>query len=376
MRLFPFSQPKKFYLLRFEQDQPIWELSAGNEFVPIEFPPPKNGLPILAVIPDRYFFFYLPGKQQGTRRKNLHQAVQLQIKHLFPPPGPGEETQVLDTGQDVLAAFYGPKLQSFVHRHRDLLTQANIVTTPFLMARALMYKVPTPSWSMHNPGDPILLLTNNTVHSIFGNEQELERRMKTLHCDPPPVHLKLPELLLDLSHASIPWNRFRIQLPDVNNGPKHPRIFFNAAIALLIVGFLFCCGELLNMRSAQRDKKQWEQTLDTLYTQTLGPEYGSDPYGLLLYRAEQFRDQENQGLDVLDFLGRLSQAAPQGLRIHGLSLGIDSGTVQASLDSYEFMDKFIQDLQSIQAYDFSLHQADSTEDRVQITLRVEIKGLN
>lgn len=374
MKFFPLSPPKNFYLLRFEQDRPVWELPASTGLNRVEPPSPKSRLPILAVIPDRYFFYYLPGPLRGTRRSHQYQAVQMQLNHLFPSPGPEERTRVVDTGPEVLAAFSGPKLQSFLQQHRDLMSRANTVTTPFLLARALMLASNTPSWLMHNPGDPYLLVTENSLHTIYGDEKELHQRIQILGCENALIHLDLPQLIVRLSQTALPWTRFRVGLSELEPASPHTKALFKAAAALLMVGLLFCSGELLKLRSVQKDTQQWTQALDSLYTQALGPDYGADPYGMLLYRAQQSQNRHSRGVDVLDLLGRLSRKAPQGFWIQDLSLGIDSGTVQAGLQNYEQMETFLQDLQTIEGYDFTLDQADSAEGKVEFTLKVRMQG--
>ncbi|MFW6388286.1 MAG: hypothetical protein ACOCY9_00130 [Desulfohalobiaceae bacterium] len=370
MKFFGLANSRSFYLLRFEQEQPVWELISEAGSSRVDPPAAKNRLPILAVVPDRYFFYYLPENQQSLKRKELHQAVQLQLKHLFPAPGPGEERRVLDTGTEVLGLCTRSDLQSFLDQHQDLLAKANAFTTPFLLTRALMSSSSSSAWFMHNPGDPLLLLLDNCLHYIFADAREMQHRLRTLGCSCEPVQLDLQDIILQLSGSSLPWSKLRIPLPELRSSPAHSRPLFKAAAALLVIGLLFCGGELLKLRSTQAQKEQWSQALDSLYTKALGPDYGQDPYGLLLYQARNSQGQDRQGLDFLELLGTLSQAAPQGLRIQDISLGLDSGTVQAALGSYEQMDSFMQNLKEASKYDFTLEQADTQEDKVQISLKI------
>lgn len=369
MKLFGPRKAKAFYLLRFEQDEPVWALVADNQLQRVEPPAAQTRLPILAVIPDRYFFFYLPRQIHNTRRKNMQQAVRLQIKHLFPPSEAEDNCQLVDTGQEILGVFSGPKLQPFVHKHSELLIRASIVTTPLLTARAVTAGSEIVTWSMHNPEDPFLLCTADTLHYIADEIQELDYRLQTLHSS-RPVHLDLEDLVLQLATRSIPWSRLRIPLPELETGINQVPSIFKAAAALLLIGLVFCAGEALKLNSAVQYKDKWIHNLDTLYTQALGPDYGPDPYGLLLYQAQEARDQNSHGLDFLEFLGRVSKAAPNSLEIKDISLNKNSGTVQAVVNSFEQMETFVRKLQDFDSYTFTLDQADSNEQGVQFTLQI------
>jgi hypothetical protein len=372
MKFFGPRKEKTFYLLRFEKDEPVWDLIAHNQLQRVDPPPAQTKLPILAVIPDRYFFFYLPRQIHNTQRKNMHQAAELQLKHLFPPSNADEDRQLLDTGQEILGVFSGSKVQSFVHKNSELLTRASIVTTPFLIARALASPSDSITWSMHNSEDPFLLCTVDTLHYLSDEVQEVDYRLQTIHSS-RPEHLDFEDLVLQLATRSIPWSRLRIPLPELGSKTNHVRSMFKAAAALLLIGLIFCAGEALKLRSAVQYKDQWLQSLDALYIQALGPDYGNDPYGLLLYQAQEAQGQDSNRLDFLDFLGRMSKVAPNSLEILDMSLNTDTGTIQAVVNSFEQMETFVRELQALDSYAFTLDQADSNEQGVQFTLQVTIE---
>jgi hypothetical protein len=89
-----------------------------------------------------------------------------------------------------------------------------------------------------------------------------------------------------------------------------------------------------------------------------------------LYQAQEARDQNSHGLDFLEFLGRVSKAAPNSLEIKDISLNKNSGTVQAVVNSFEQMETFVRKLQDFDSYTFTLDQADSNEQGVQFTLQI------
>lgn len=370
MRLFSISAPKRFYLVRFEQDRTVWELCSRWGREETEPPGKKTRLPVVAVIPDRFFFFYKPRNLKGKGRKNLRTGAELQLRHLFPAPGPGEDVGVLDTGDEILGYFRGSGLGDFLEKHRESLNLASTLTTPFLLARAVMSSRDYQAWTLHYPGDPRVLCVRDHLEYFYGDENELGQRLEGYGLEAEPEHVGFQDLIHDLSQGEVPWSRFRLTLPELEEERGETTLLFRAAAAVLVIGLLFCGGEFIRYQSLEAQRTQWEEALDSLYTQALGPDYGPDPYGMLMYRADQADSRDERGLDFVDFMGRISQAAPEGLRVENLALRRDSGTIQASIQDYDQMESFLDNLEASDNYDFTLDQADSSGERVRMNLRV------
>ncbi|WP_291321883.1 hypothetical protein [Desulfonatronospira sp.] len=370
MSLFKRGSPREFYLARPEQGRVEWYFCTPEEVQEIEEPPASSRYPLLVMLPDRFFFFHIPEDLQGKKRKVMHAAAELQLRHLFPAPSGGESMEVLDTGIDVLGCFRSGELDAFVQQHKPLLLRASAVTTAFLGGRAATVNTNTHFWTMHNPGDPRMLVMDNRLEYFFGDEQELEQRVRDSGLSTSPALLTVQDVIQSVAANAVPWNSFKLQLSQISEVQSGSKLVLKAAAVLFLAGMLFCGGEIYKLRSLEMERAQWQTALEEVYTGALGPDYGSDPYGLLLYRAEQSRNTHRLGVDFMEFLGRLSRAAPESLLVHGFSLGIDSGRVQASLDNYEQMERFLENLNDAEGYSFTLDQAESAGDRVEITLRV------
>ena len=50
----------RFYILHFEGDTPQWGIYDGDAVRSSEPPGDKPSLPVVALIPDRFFYFFLP----------------------------------------------------------------------------------------------------------------------------------------------------------------------------------------------------------------------------------------------------------------------------------------------------------------------------
>ncbi len=370
MRIFKLSPQKKIYLLSFFRDEPVWELYSQDGREKVDRPVKNPGIPILAIIPDRFFFFYIPRAIQGKNLRHSREAARLQLGHLFPSPGPGEDMGVLNTGNEILGFFQKADFGHFLEKYKDQLAMAGSVTTPFLLGRALMHAENISSWYTRNPGDPVVLVRKDRLDYFSGDDRELEKRLGNHKSDEKPVLLEFRDLVSRLTNMVIPWSRFRLSLPEIEVRRGETRFLAGVAAVILVAGLLFCFGEIFKLFSARSYKNDWEKALESLYASALGPDFGSDPYGLLLYRASQSRSEDQNGLDILSLLGILSGSAPDSLVVESLSLGIDSGVIRAFVGSYDEMENFINQLRRNNKYTFTLDQADSADGRVNLTIRV------
>ncbi len=368
MNLFNLSSPKNYYLLTFSDCKPVWEICGPNGRKKADKPSRKSRVPVLAVIPDRYFFYYLPQNLQAKNRRTMLRAAELHLRHVFPAPHEKESLEIMDTGTHILGIFHRPDLDSFIRDNQDDLTMAGSISTPLLLGLALMPRTGNQDWILRNPGDPTIMFSRNKLDYFSGDEQELKQRMDILGSGPEFHTVDIDSLLARLSATPVPWSGFRLTLPRLESGRGQPLTLIKAAMGVLVVGLTFCLGDYFKLRSITQEKTQWEQKLDALYTRALGPEYGPDPYGLLLYHADQASGRAARGLDFMDFLGHLSLAAPESLIIETITLSMDSGSLRASLSTYDKMEIFLDNLKQASGYAFTLDQADSSEGRVNLVL--------
>ncbi len=368
MKFFSFSSPKEYYVLNFSGTAQVWQLWSAQGSKTVEMPPVKPRLPVLAVIPDRYFFYFMPGNLPAKNRKSMTRAVRLQMEHLFPAPHQKESIEIMDTGTHILGIFHGPELDAFLSEHADELAMAGSVTTPFLLSLAVMSHNGITNWRLHNPGDPTILVSGKKLDFFSGDEQELRQRISFHESGSESRVVNTGHLLDNLCTSTVSWNRLRLALPQLESERGQVSSLLKAAVALLIIGLIFCMGDFFKLRNAVKEKHHWEQQLDELYASALGQNYGPDPYGLLLYHADQSSERSVQGLDFIDLMGRLSQAAPESLVIEAVALGMNSGTLRGSLDNYDKMEVFLNNLKAGSGYTFTLDQADSVEGRVNLVL--------
>ncbi len=353
---------RKFLCLNFSGDTPRWHLCTSQGMTHAD-PSSQGGLPVLALLPDRFFFCHLPAELQGKNRRRLRQAEELRLRHIFPDPEPAQQTMILDTGRHILGCISSSELSTYIRDNLNLLTRCRAVTTPLILSLALQDIHGLSSWTLNNPGD-------SWIHVQQTGLEYLQFPGQQSNSAPGPDQSQAPELSLDkllqcLSSRSGSWRSFNLPLQELEKGRQKSFFILKAAGVLLLSGLLFCAGDLFRLYRTGQTAENWQKRLESLYTRALGPDYGPDPYGLLLYQADQGPGRQTTGIDPLDLLAVLSRSAPESMQVRSLSLNLDSGTVTAGFESYQDMEKMLQQLSRAPKYNFTLEQADSRDNLVE-----------
>lgn len=365
MNLSDFTGPKKILCLDFSGNTARWRLCTSQGMTDTEASSPGR-IPVLALLPDRFFFCHLSADLQGGKRRRLRQAEQLRLGHIFPEPEASEQTMVLDTGNHILGCIRGSGLDDLIQDNLDLLTRCSAVTTPLILSLALQSIHGRSSWTLHIPGDPLIHVQETGLEYIRATPGQSDSA-------PEPDQnrasvLGLEELMRCLCRKPGSWKGFSLPLQELEKSRQKSFFVLKAAAVLFLAGLLFCAGDLFRLHRTGRTAQEWQQQLESLYTRALGPDYGPDPYGLLLYQAEQAAGPQTRGIDPLDLLAVLSRAAPENLTVNSLSLDLNSGTITAGLESYQDMENMLQNLAKAPRYSFTLEQADSRDSLVETVL--------
>lgn len=362
---------REFYAITFENQESLvhhWKEGAG---IRVEASQLKRRLPILIIIPDHYFFFHFMPHLQGSKRKALRQAAQLQIGNLFPEPRTDERPVIIDTGKYILGCYPSLELNSLLKKHSHYFANAHGITTGLLLALEMLPLDSDTSWLLSTPGQPVTLINHNTLQYFSGDQREIDQRVNMLSHEYRLEKTTLNDLISQLSVSGRPWTGLQLSLPHFEKDNNLTGTVLKAALIILTTGLLFCAGQFFQLRAVQTEQKAWEQELQSLYVRALGPDHGSDPYGLLLFRANQTQNK-SQGVNFIQLLGLISQHAPQGMNIENISMSTDTATITVYMDNYQQMEKLLEDLADSSVYRFTLDQADSVEGRINAVMSVSM----
>lgn len=361
----------RYHVVRFVNDVPVWEIFDGERLQPSQEPRASRTLPVLVLLPDHFFFFFLPDavQLQGAARRRLA-AARLQMDHMFPASSNGhDDSGVLAVGSDQCLGYYRhPTAISFAERHKRILGRANAVTTPFFLAWNAASANGVHEWAWHSPWEATRALASGHGLDYFqGDDREWTLRLAR-HAGSAVKQWSLPELLA--AAPRVGWSKLRLPMPALNGEGADQRRLFRLGAAVAALAVLFWLGQGLRLADQKRQVAHWEQATTEMYVQLLTPPLGPDPYGRLLFRLNQLRTPVAEGLDALELLGLLSSAAPAGFRVESLALGANAGTIRAKLGDYEQLEALLKALEGHPRFDFSLDQATSADNEILVTLRV------
>jgi len=362
---------QEWRVITFSGDEPLWSRFDGERLIP-DGPEAarRDGGPVIAVLPDDFFFFTLVTAPRTMREHKVHGALRLKMRHSFPPAVPGlEQGSFRLTPTDIVGYSAHPALQDFTAAHRALLDSADVVTSSFIIAFLAARIRNLGPWVWENGNGPGALINQEELHFFRSGGDEFEKRKALLQIDQEPERLGLENSLAALHKQGLRPAKMRLPLQSLQSSREfEPKFWSRVIAAVVMAGLLFSAGEFFRMRSLQKNAQVYETAIQDLYTGVLGENPGPDPFGTLLFRVEQRRGGGRDGVDVLGLLAVLSQDAPEGFTLEGVNFNGESGSIRALIDSYDQLDAMLERLGQSPDYAFSLEQASNTKQGVLMNL--------
>lgn len=361
-----------FYMIRFHGTEPLWSLFDGESINDCAPPEGKPGLPVVAFLPDRFFFFFLTKSKGTVGDRRMRAAVKLQMEHFFPPADEDQETGILKTVDGaVLGYFTRPDLKDFWLEHKTTLNRANLVSCPFVAAWTAAGLRALPAWMWQENGGPQALYAQGDLLYFRSDTGELQARLQEMEPDEQPKELDLEEVLTALAEYKVKLGRLRLPLnPLGETDETSPQKWIPAFIAVAILGLIFTVGQIGKWWTVKNKNAELQQSLEEQYLTVLGTDLGNDPFGKLLFKLDQLKGTKTQGINVLDLLTLMSKAAVSGFVVDSISLAGDGGTLRGRVGDYNLLQKMLQDLSADDRYEFTLEQATNTKGGVVFSLKI------
>jgi len=354
-------------MLRFEGDEPVWTCREGGRMAPSSRPGTGPSLPVMAVVPDRYFFFYLPEGLAVKSERRLRAATLLQLRHVFPPPGPEQEQGTLTPGPAGMPGFLThPELAAFWERHREDLERATLVTTPFVLAWQWAQSRGLDAFRIEGNGGgaaPAVFAEGGLRFAVGGLPEPGEAAGAEV--------LDWTEAALHAGEGGMKWSRLGLPLVRTGSGRLRLRPYVAALIGLTLAFLLVASVQVRHIMLLDQGAEAWQGALDQLYSRVLGPDPGPDPHGSLAYALDRLKGREANTLDLIALLASLSAAAPEALDIEAVAMAPNETTVRGKVGSYDALEAYTAKLQEQGApFRFTLEQATTTPGGVGFSLKV------
>lgn len=363
---------KRFYVLRFPQGEPEWERFEAGTFSPAEPPVGDPGLPVVALIPDRYFFFHLPRGLAVRGERRQKSATELRLSQIFPPPGPGQERGALAPGPAGMPGFFThPGLAEFWEQRRGLLDQATLVTTSFVLAWHWAQARGLGEWTLPggNGDGPLALYGEDGLHYLHDAARKAAELAAAGAAPAPAIDWR--EILASIGEPGLAWSKLRIPLRGFGAGRISLRPYVHAVVGLTLAALLLYTGPVRQIVAFGRGADAWKQALNGLYAKALGSDIGRDPFGSLAAKLERLKGRQGGSADLLEFLAALSAPAPDGLEVETVTLSSRTGAVSGKAGNYESLQAYLKSLPKDGPFGFTLEQATNMPGGVGFSLKVE-----
>lgn len=362
---------ENWHILSFSEGKPVWFLYDGEKLAPEAEPGAKRTGTTIALIPDDFLFFVMVAAPRSLRERNIHSGLRLRMRHSFPQPAPRQERSIFRVSPDeVLGYDSHPGLPDFLDRHRELLDSADVVTSPFILSFMAAKSENLSSWVWSGNGGPSALVHEHELQYFRSGRDELENRLSLLRLEQSPAVLDLERSLKILSGRNVRPSRLRLPLNMLRSARDfEPRFWTRVIVATAVAGLLFCAGQAAKLVNLHKTVATYELANDSLYKSVLGPDPGSDPFGMLLYKLEERRGGSRSGADILGMLSLLSGNAPEQLKIENISYSNEAGSLRAIIGTFDQLEAMLANLSKAKEYGFTLEQASNTADGVLFNMK-------
>ncbi len=304
----------------------------------------SKGDELYLILPDNLFFFF---QTDIVSKRRVAQTVKAYAKTLFPS---AINVGYVNIFNPVVGYIFSKDKLKVIDD--EMLNAAVFVTTPFLV-----YAFYKDNFAYIGNGVCAACIERKLKFYIVGDESTLFERLSAdleiVKFDKSKVIKKLVELIKKKSHKKI-----ALSITE-EAGFENWKIW--RFIAVFIITFFFVAGMIIRYTAYSRALSIAKNRLDKLYAMALGGKHYSDPYGVLLYKADY--GQKGGSITPTKLLYFLSKAKNgYNLDVEFISFSNGSVKVKGVIDNYNELLSYIRKLKKMAGKEFVVRNTSSTKD--------------
>ncbi len=316
----------------------------------------SKGDELYLILPDNFFFFF---QTDIVSKRRVNQTVKAYAKTLFSSV---DNVGYVSLFNPIVGyTFKKEKLESL---DDEILNAAAYITTPFLIFAYFM-----DSFAYVGNGVCAAVFEKRLKFYTVGDENVLLERLSS------QVEIVKYNKLQTLENAIeiIKKREFK----KINLSISGEERFENWKIwrfaAVLLIAFLFIIGMVVRYSTYSKTLKMEKKRLDKLYYMALGGKRYSDPYGILLYKADY--GQKESTISPTKLLYFLSKAKDgHNLNIDFISLSDDSLKIRGTIDSYKGLLNYVRELNKMTGKKFIVRNTSRKKGRLKFVLVGNLYG--
>ena len=313
---------------------------------------------IYALLPDEYFFFF---QSEIVSKRRAYLTIEAYAKSTFPINN-GFVGYVPDFLPLIGYFFFSDKIpEEFAH----IIEKADVITTPFAVYLHINSKK-----SFIYEGKSVCAIYDNSglKHYTLGDECLIEERIENSKKFEKIKYSK-QKTINNINSLAASKSVHKTHLP-VSKGSKTGFESWKISRFVLLAAALlvFIAGGILRYSSYSSELKLINKKIDVLYKKALGNKHYSDPYGVLLYKAES-SSASSGGISPLKLIYALSKSKDGGqVKIDYLSFDRNGIKIRGKIDNYASLVKYAQNLNNLLAKKFTIQSSSSKNGKLLFTL--------
>lgn len=324
---------KPFFVISFVKDRPVYHIFNRGKIKPVERINVRKGIPLLVLVPEKYFFYHIPEDIPCLSKKKTVQAAHIYLDSLFP----SKDYEVLYNGEKLIACYKNPSLSEFVKKHESIFKNANIVSSLYILSH------------------------------YFGNHDWQDKSGQNNDFENCNIEDIIPKIYLPkLSNLK---NACLSVRPCATKNNHFKKIYKISFLALITLMFLLA-GHLFEYKNINKDYITWLNSIEKLYAMALGSNYnGNDPYGMILYQEQEIKNKKNNNTDVLQIFKYIYKSKNNKLSIDKISVKSNIIKVTGLLDNYKSIENLVSYLNKKNEYAFNIANTQDKGKKIKFTMR-------
>ena len=314
---------------------------------------------IYLVLPDRAFFFF----QTEIVAKRPKRAVEAFAKSNFPQNW-SFTGYVKDTFPVIGYLFFKDRVPQKIH---ELLARADIITTPFRISWVkkkdnFLYK-----------GDKISACIKEGKLIFYGPEKDPKCT------DADVIELKdtkqIITSLLETLNDPKAKDSLHLDVGEKKNPLSLLKPYMDTITVCSLAIIMTVSGSFLRYRAHAVRIQHLQKSIEDIYKKVFGPKLPTDPYGMLLFKAQ--KGSKSSSLSPLKLLYLLSKAGDPGdITVERLSISKNTGVkIEGSCANYNVLVDYVKRInQLITECPITIESTSQKRDKLRFTLRCSKKG--
>lgn len=309
---------------------------------------------LYVILPDHCFYFF---QTDIIAKRNKQKTVRAYAKTIFPEDD--NFIGYIPNANGIVGYIVTDSVKTI--RRPEILDAAVLITTPFLIQYA---GAQTPSVYTGKINSAVFK-DKRILCYIKGNYEDIELRIGDLS-GYKRTNDDLMHNLFDLLNLVGKRNKvIKLSINDKETDFDFAKLFPAIAMAVVII-ILIITGQIFRYEAVKKDLSSSKNRVALIYKKALGDKRYQDPYGILLYKAQQCATRKR--IKPIDIIYALSKAKKSDTRIDSVFYGKTTIRIKGNAANYDLLLSYLSNFNKILHINAKVKSTNSIKGRLEFSL--------